>query len=93
LPVTLPFLDRIAAGGGLPVIGISQDNAARTGEFRSAFGLSFPLLVETGERNYPVSNAYGISTVPSLFLIGKDGRIASAESGFSRRSLEDWAVR
>ena len=86
---TLPFLDRIASGGGLPVIGISQDNASRTEEFRSALALSFPLLIEAGARDYPVSNAYGITTVPSLFLIGKDGLIASAEHGFSRKGLEE----
>jgi peroxiredoxin len=92
--LTFPFLDRLhraVANERLRVIGISQDDAAATREFAERFGIAFPLLLDTAKGGYAVSNAFGISNVPVLFLVGVDGRIAWASMGFSKSDLEGLA--
>ena len=84
---TFPFLERLTAAEGLKVIGISQDDRKATEAFRSDYALSFPLALDSARPKYPVSNAYKISHVPSLFLI-ESGEITHAVSGFSRGDLE-----
>jgi hypothetical protein len=37
---------------------------------------------------YSASNAYGITSVPSIFTIETDGKIASAVEGFNKSELE-----
>jgi len=83
---TLPFLQRLD-GGRMPVVGISQDNAEWTREFASEFGVRFPVLLDSAENGYPVSNEFGISNVPSLFVIGSDRKIRWTGLGFSRQDM------
>lgn len=87
---TLPFLERLQ-GGRLQVVGISQDDAEWTREFNTEFGLTFPTLTDLAATNYPVSNAFGITIVPSLFLVQPDGRISWTGVGFSRQSMVELA--
>jgi peroxiredoxin len=85
----LPFLERIHKayqGESATIIGISQDNAEDTKEFGAEFGLSFPSLIDA--EDYPVSNAYGLTNVPTLFLIQQDGTIAMSFTGFDKQGLE-----
>jgi peroxiredoxin len=84
--LTLPFLERLA--GKLPVILISQDDPATTERFRRRFGITLPALLDREQDGYPSSNAFGITTVPSLFLIEPDGAISMAGSGFRKADLE-----
>ena len=86
--LTLPFLERIHKGGALPVYAISQDNAEDTREFNREFGISLPTLLDTGRSGYPVSNAFGISSVPTTFLIERDGGISRVIEGWSKREIE-----
>lgn len=86
---TLPFLERIAAGGQLSVVGISQNDAEATRDFCRTFGLTFPMLLDSSSDGYRVSNAFAISVVPSLFIVETDNRISLATSGFSRGDLQD----
>jgi peroxiredoxin len=84
---TFPFLERLKAAIGLSITGISQDDAKATAEFCRAFGISFPIGLDPAKAHYPLSNAYRISQVPTLFLI-EGTAIAHAFSGFSRSDLE-----
>jgi peroxiredoxin len=90
--LTLPYLERIAAGslhqGSLQVIGISQDDERGTQRFLKTYSLSMPALLDREEDGYRVSNAFGITHVPSLFLVETDGSISLATSGFVKRDLE-----
>jgi peroxiredoxin len=86
--LTFPFLERIHKGGTLPVYAISQDDAEDTREFNREFGLTLPTLLDSGRSGYPVSNAFGISSVPSMFLIERDGAIARVIEGWSKRDIE-----
>jgi peroxiredoxin len=92
--LTAPYLERLAANtGGLQVIGISQDEASATRGFMQRFGLTFPTLLDLGSEDYPASNAYGITSVPSLFLVERDGTLARSLSGFSKRDFEEIGAR
>ena len=87
--LTLPFLERLKS---LRVVAISQDTADNTQRFRSKFGLTMPILLDSEEENYPISNAFGITHVPSLFLIEPDGVISAVSEGFMKADLAAFGV-
>ncbi|HKN62429.1 MAG TPA: TlpA disulfide reductase family protein [Candidatus Acidoferrales bacterium] len=90
---TAPFLERLHemyGGPGFTLLGISQDEARHTREFMSEFGLKFPVLID--DCGYPASNQYGLTNVPTVFLIAPDGNIQMSAVGFSKPDLEDVAV-
>jgi len=87
--LTLPFLDRLHRSGRLAVHGVSQDGPASTGAFAKAFGLTFPMLFDRADTRYPASNAFGITSVPSLFLVDRDRRIEWTLEGFAKKKLEE----
>jgi peroxiredoxin len=91
--LTAPYLQRLAASTAIQVIGISQDNASATRGFLQRFGVTFPTLLDSSSEDYPASNAYGITSVPSLFLLERDGTVARAIYGFSKRDFEEIGVR
>src|SRR5664279_904040 len=67
--LTFPFLERIHHARTLSIYGISQNDSDDTREFNQEFGVTFPTLLDTEESGFPVSNDYGISSVPSMFLV------------------------
>ncbi len=85
--MTLPYLERISKGS-LQVIAISQDDQRGTGSFQRRCGLTMSTLLDREEDGYPASNLFGISHVPSLFLVEPDGVISLASEGFVKRDLE-----
>jgi len=88
---TLPFLQRLygAQFPGSPCLfGISQDKADATSQFNEHFAIRFPVLLDEAADNYAASNAYRITSVPSLFLIETNGQIAWSLSGFDRAELD-----
>jgi peroxiredoxin len=91
--LTVPYLERLAANKALQVIGISQDDAGATRGFASRFGLTFPMLLDLSSENYPASNAYGISSVPSMFLVESDGTVSRSFPGFSKSDFEAIGAR
>jgi peroxiredoxin len=91
--LTAPYLERLAANHALQVIGISQDEEGPTRGFLQRFGVTFPTLLDLSSEAYPASNAYGITSVPSLFLVERDGAIARAFYGFSKRDFEEIGAR
>jgi len=86
--LALPYLERLSASTKLQLVAISQDDDAATSGFRQRFGITFPTLLDQAKEGYPASNAYGITSVPSLFLVEKDGEIANSSAGFSKKDLE-----
>ena len=89
---TFPFLERLSTGS-IPLVGISQDDTAGTAAFQREYGLTFPLLLDTGREGYPVSNMFRITHVPTLFLVSPGGKVEWASTGFSRSDLEEMARR
>ncbi|SRR5712692_1547304 len=85
---TFPFLERLynAYGSDASFWAISQDDARDTKEFCEEYGVTFPALLD--EDGYPVSNQYGLTNVPTVFLIAPDGTVKVSSVGFSRADLE-----
>ena len=88
--MTFPFLERIHQGvkgkTNVRVWGISQDDAGDTRAYAREYGCTFPLLLD--DSGYPVSNAYGLTNVPTLFLVKPDGTIQLTSVGFDRKDIE-----
>src|ERR1700723_3236907 len=88
-----PFLERLHetyGGDKFTLWGISQDDAADTREFSREFEIDFPTLID--EKGYPVSNQYGITNVPTVFLIAPNGKIQESSVGFSKKNFEQIAA-
>ena len=86
---TFPFLERLHKAYGserATFLGISQDEAEDTLEFLSEYGITFPTLIE--HSSYAVSNAYGLTNVPTVFLIGTNGKVIVGGTGFDKAILE-----
>ena len=90
---TFPFLERLYkryGGDGITFLGISQDDARATQNFAKEYGMTFPLLLD--DNGYPVSNAYGLTNVPTIFLIDTDGTVKVSSMGFDKKDLEKIAA-
>lgn len=85
--LTLPFLQRLASESSR-IIAISQDGEIGTHRFAEKYGLTMTSLLDREDEGYPVSNAFGITHVPSLFLIEQNRSISIASSGFNKSELE-----
>jgi peroxiredoxin len=87
---TAPFLQRIHerfACKNVSVIGISQDDASSTKRFNDQYGVKFTTLLD--DKGYPASNAYGLTNVPTVFLIVQDGTAKVSCMGFDKAGLEE----
>jgi len=86
-----PFLDRIYKAYGsksVTIVGISQNNAKDTGLFIKEYGVKFPVLLDD-TNSYPVSNAYGLTNVPTIFWIDSDGTIEISSVGWVQKDVEE----
>ena len=92
----LPFLDRLhkqVQGSSAKTFAISQDTPAATERFNVEFHFDTPELFDSINDLYPVSNAYGITNVPTAFLIEPDGRIAHVMERWSKSDVEQIAEK
>jgi peroxiredoxin len=88
---TFPFLERLHkryGGDGVTFLGISQDEASSTKEFAKEFGVTFLMALDEKQKGYPASNAYGLTNVPTIFLIKPDGTVKISCMGFDKKDLE-----
>src|SRR5579864_2891397 len=76
-----PFLERLyRAYGNQPgekhvaLFGVSQNSTKDTAAFCKEFRITFPMLLDD-PNSYPISNAYGLTNVPTVFWIAPDGEI------------------
>jgi len=91
---TFPFLERLHkryGREGATFLGISQDDARSTAKFAKEYGVTFPVLIDD-ENGYLVSNAYGLTNVPTIFLIDADGTVKVSCMGFDKSVLEQIAA-
>ena len=88
---TFPFLERIHKAYGdkrITVVGISQNDRKDTAAFLKEYGIIFRTLLDD-PNGYAVSNAYGLTNVPTLFLIGQDGTIERSSVGWVKQEVEE----
>jgi peroxiredoxin len=86
----LPFYERLFKAyknQQVTLVGVSQNDAKDTAAFAREFGVTFPLLLDD-TRSYPVSNAYGLTNVPTILWIGRDGEIEISSIGWSKPDFE-----
>jgi len=86
-----PFLERIYkanAEGRVTIVGISQNQKRDTARFLQEFGITFPVLLDD-THTYPVSNAYRLTNVPSIFWIGQDGEIEVSSVGWVKKEIDE----
>jgi peroxiredoxin len=68
---------------GLVLLAVSMDVGSKArsavASFRKEHGLAYPVLMDTGE----VSRLYGVFTIPTSFIIDKNGTVRSKHMGFA----------
>jgi len=87
----LPFYERLFQaykGRNITLAGVSQNNPEDTKAFAKEFGITFPLLLDD-TITYPVSNAYGLTNVPTVFWIERDGEVEVSSVGWSKPDFEN----
>ena len=79
--IEAPILDRIARRyekQGLVVLGIDVDDPPEKARaYAKSKGLSYPIVLDPGE----AQKRYGVDKLPSLVVIGRDGRVVAFTSG------------
>ncbi len=87
-----PYLERIrviSEGGKLSVLAVSQDDAETTERFNERLGVRVRTLYDPSP--WRASEALGLESVPTLFLIGAAGTIRESIVGFQRQRMEELA--
>jgi peroxiredoxin len=90
--LTLPFLERLHLGGTTRVFGISQNDADDTRQFAKRLGLTFPMLLDLEDDGFVASNDYGVSSVPTMYAIDSDWKIAKVMEGWLKTDMEKLGV-
>ncbi|GAC1632498.1 MAG: hypothetical protein NVS9B14_05830 [Candidatus Acidiferrum sp.] len=88
---TFPFLERLYQrhkNSAVTIVGVSQNGPEKTTSFNKEYGVTFPVLLDPEEKGYVVSNAYGLTMVPTIFLVDTDGSVLVSEMGFVKADLE-----
>ncbi len=88
--MAMPYLERIYKaypGGKFTLVGISQDEEDTAANFARTFDVTFPIAFED-TNTYQFSNAYGLTNVPSIFLVSPEGKVESSSVGWSRAEIE-----
>ena len=86
--VTCPVCQMVApkvtalAEGGARVVAVGEDPPVALARYAGEHGQRAPTVSEAAP--YRVSDAYGISTVPTLFLVEPDGTVSEAVGGWDR---------
>ena len=86
-----PYFDRIFRAHKtepFTIVGISQNDLTETEAFIKQYGVTFPVLLEDTKR-YKVSNSYGLTNVPTVFLISPEQEIEMTIVGWSRAEVEE----
>jgi peroxiredoxin len=92
---TFPFLERLyqrfKSTPNVTIVGIGQNGPEKTAAFNKEYGVTFPVLLDLESKGYVVSNAYGLTMVPTLILVDTDGSVLVSSMGFVKADLESIA--
>ncbi len=89
----MPFIGAIARAIKSPrarVWGVSEDPEGESRAFARATGLEMPILIDAPP--CAVSASYGLTNVPTLFLIGGGHKIIKNCVGFSKADFLEFAA-
>ena len=92
---TFPFLDRIAKArrpaDGFRITAVSQDDAGGTRQFIDRLSPSVSTVLDGP--GYPVTKAFQVNYVPSVFVVEADGKISFSAVGFEKKAIEELGRR
>lgn len=75
---------------GFTMVGISLVSAGDSKDFAAQQGINYPVLVDNGK----VSELYGpVRSIPTTFVIGKDGKIAKKYIGYRPKEVFENDIR
>lgn len=87
----LPFFDRLASkldGKPVTIWAVSQNSTKNTTAFNQEFDIHMPELFDSEDEGFPVSDAYGLTNVPTSFFIERDGTISLTSVGWDKTEFE-----
>lgn len=87
-----PLYERLAQAhkhSGATFLGVSQNGAPEAKAFAVEYGVTFPIAIDDAANHYAVSNAYGLTNVPTLFYIAPDGEIEVSSVGWLKVEVEE----
>lgn len=85
--LSFPYMEKLYQtyrDAGLMLWGIAQDPKDKAVQFAQQGGATFPILLDDG---YPVSNQFGIHTVPSFYLISRADSVEFERYSFMKDEL------
>lgn len=103
--LAFPYLERLhranvdhtSPDSKLQLVGVSQDSKRDTESFMKEYGITFPIALEETSK-YAVSNAYGLTNVPTVFVIAPqviapqviapDGMVEMSSVGWYKQDIE-----
>jgi len=74
-------------GTAVAVVAVSQDPLAKARSWLDEADFLAPVVDDSD--GFATSRAYGVDTVPTLVLVGADGRIVDASQGWDRKRAND----
>ena len=92
--LALPFLEQIyrrCRGGAFQCLGVAEDGKAEAVAFAKEYAIMMPLVLE--EPPYATSEAFGLTNVPTAFLVDGERRIQFVQVGFSKKAYQELADR
>src|SRR5262249_39592361 len=84
--LALPYLNALT--GRVQVIGLSQDDDARTRDFVRQMAIAYPVTLDRGLQ---LSRAYNPQSVPAIFFLDEQGHVAKSLVGFDKAALNELA--
>jgi peroxiredoxin len=91
---TFPFLERLHQrykNPNLTIVGVGQNGPEKTAAFIKEYGVTFPVLLDEESKGYLVSNAYGLTMVPTLLFADTSGTVLISSMGFVKADIESIA--
>lgn len=73
------------------LVGVSQDSPERAEAFASKYGFAARSVSDLAP--YTASNAYGVSAVPTLVLVGEDGTVEDVSGAWDREAWNRISAR
>lgn len=84
MPIIKKIVDEYAAKG-LSVIAVNLDGGGQLLENIKMISKKYPFRIfldkETDEGGFVIADNYGVAGTPTMYLVGKDGRVTFAEVG------------
>jgi len=91
--LAFPYFDRLreAYPEGWELWAISQDAPDRSREYAKRLGIAFPVLIDAPE--FVASRLYDPPATPTVFVVGRDGRVEHTTYGFAKEDFNEIAAR